>query len=158
MVDRVPGLSIVTVYEGLNEKESDGLVDVLHLAIVFLAETRLDHPQKGFIKMLTHIKVYKFFIFFLGDLDTDLKEVGFESLEPPVVGSCLFDQRDAEVQLIKIVQNLIDPRDDFASMFLESVVNMFMGLVSDEVGIHEGKHVYNLVVGLKDARKFIWLH
>ena len=91
-------------------------------------------------------------------MDTDLKEVGFESLEPPVVGSCLFDQRDAEVQLIKIVQNLIDPRDDFASMFLESVVNMFMGLVSDEVGIHEGKHVDNLVVGLKDARKFIWLH
>ena len=72
--------------------------------------------------------------------------MGFESLEPPVVSSGLFDQRDAEVQLIKIVQNLIDPRDDFASMFLESIVNMFMGLGSDEVGIHEGKHVDNLIV------------
>ena len=57
MVDRVSGLSIVPVYQGLNEEESDGLVDVLHLSIVLLTETRLDHPQKGFIKMLTHIKV-----------------------------------------------------------------------------------------------------
>ena len=55
MVDRVSGLTIVPVYEGLNEEECDGLVDVLHLAIVLLAETRLDHPQKGFIKMLTNI-------------------------------------------------------------------------------------------------------
>ena len=67
-----------------------------------------------------------------------------------MVGSRLFDQRDAEVQLIQIVQNLIDSGDDFASMFLEGLVNMLFR--SDQIGIHEGKHVDNLIVGLKDAK------
>ena len=78
--------------------------------------------------------------------------MGFESLEPPVVGSCLLDQRDTEVQLVQIVQNLIDPRYNFASMFLEGLVNMLVCCVSDQIGIHEGKHVDNLIVGLKDAK------
>ena len=78
--------------------------------------------------------------------------MGFESLEPPMVGSRLFDQRDTEVQLIKIVQNLIDSGDDFASMFLEGVMNMLVCCVSDQIGIHEGEHVDNLIVGLKDAK------
>ena len=69
-----------------------------------------------------------------------------------MVGSRLFDQRDAKIQLIKIVQNLIDSGDDFASMFLEGVMNMLVCCVSDQIGIHEGKHVDNLIVGLKDAK------
>ena len=69
-----------------------------------------------------------------------------------MVGSRLFDQRDAEVQLIKIVQNLIDSGDDFASMLLEGVMYMLVCCVSDQIGIHEGKHVDNLIVGLKDAK------
>ena len=66
-----------------------------------------------------------------------------------MVGSCLLDQRDTEVQLVEIVQNLIDPRYNFASMFLEGLVNML--IISDEIWIHQGKHVDDLVVGLKDA-------
>ena len=75
--------------------------------------------------------------------------MGFESLEPPVVGSCLLDQRDTEVQLIQIVQNLIDPRYNFAAMFLEGLVNI--RIICDKIWIHEGKHVDDLVVRLKDA-------
>ena len=66
-----------------------------------------------------------------------------------MVGSCLLDQRDTEVQLVEIVQNLIDPRYNFASMFLEGLVNML--IISDEIWIHEGKHVDDLAVRLKDA-------
>ena len=66
-----------------------------------------------------------------------------------MVGSCLLDQRDTEVQLVQIVQNLIDPRYNFASMFLEGLVNML--IISDEIWIHEGKHVDDLAVRLKDA-------
>ena len=77
---------------------------------------------------------------------TNLKELRFEPLESPVVCSCLLDQRDTEVQLVQIVQNLIDPRDNFAAMFLESLVNMLISLISDEIWIHERKHVDNLVV------------
>ena len=71
---------------------------------------------------------------------------------------------DTKIQLIKIVQNLIDSGDDFASMFLEGVMNMLVCCVSDQIGIHEGKHVDNLIVGLKDAKiahdwlvLYIWL-
>ena len=83
---------------------------------------------------------------------TNLKELRFEPLESPVVCSCLLDQRDTEVQLVQIVQNLINPRDNFAAMFLESLVNMLISLVSDEIWIHERKHMDDLIVRLKDAK------
>ena len=69
-----------------------------------------------------------------------------------MVCSCLLDQRDTEVQLVQIVQNLINPRDNFAAMFLEGLVNMLISLVSDEIWIHEGKHMDDLIIGLKDAK------
>ena len=77
---------------------------------------------------------------------TNLKELRFEPLESPVVCSCLLDQRDTEVKLVQIVQNLINPRDNFAAMFLEGLVNMLISLVSDEIWIHEGKHMDDLVI------------
>ena len=161
LVPRFSGdVSIVPVNKGLNQEECNCLVDILHFAIVFLAKTGLDHTQEGLIEMLTNIKIQLYNFFF----NTDLEELGFESLEPPMVGSRLFDQRDTEVQLIKIVQNLIDSGDDFASMFLEGVMNMLVCCVSDQIGIHEGEHVDNLIVGLKDAKiahdwlvLYIWL-
>ena len=53
LVARFSGdIPIVPVYEGLNEEEGYGLVDILHLTVVFLAETGFYHPQEGIIKML----------------------------------------------------------------------------------------------------------
>ena len=65
LVPRFSGdVSIIPVNEGLNEEECNGLVDILHLAIVFLAKTGLDHAQEGLIEMLTNIKIqlYNFFL------------------------------------------------------------------------------------------------
>ena len=56
LVARFSGdIPIVPVYEGLNEEEGYGLVDVLHLPVVFLAETGFYHPQEGIIKMLINV-------------------------------------------------------------------------------------------------------
>ena len=66
LVARFSGdVSIVTINEGLNEEQCNGLVDILHLAIVFLAKTGLDHAQEGLIEMLTNIKIQLYTITFI---------------------------------------------------------------------------------------------
>ena len=45
----------------------------------------------------------------------DLEELGFEPLEPAVVGPGLLDQGDAEVELVQVVEHLVHPGDPLAA-------------------------------------------